>query len=524
MVQVALACQGGGSHAAYTAGVLKELLQRQETDSYEVIGLSGTSGGGLCALLAWWGLLDGGAVSAAALLDRFWHDNEPQSLWEELFNAGVVAGGNLPFEVKSSPYALSQAAIAALVEWMAPRRAFVDLRRLVGQHVPFDRISAICEFQKLNGNLAAWTCAYDQMGFAINPAPPIDRAAVRAALESVESATPNYCPLEESLGRVRASIRNGTDDALRQAIAAAAKAIPLLYLGAVNAMTGEFKAFSLREGEIDIDAALASACLPWIFPAVQGKYWDGLFSQNPPIRNFLADAEQRDDIPDEIWIVQINRQEWKPGYAGGDIADRRNQLAGNLSLNQEVESIETVNRRIFREQDAHPGHKPVRVHWIRMDVEALEKRWPMNVASKSDRSGAFIDALIAHGVEQARYFLEARRFIEEVWMQPDGSVRRWREGPGEVLEFLDHAYTSFPSCRFALDGMDLETRGENGSSRWAVFPWFLYGRRGIHVANLKGVAEIQISEGRIVAGKVRGVEALSVEGPARAAGVGQSPV
>lgn len=43
--RIAVACQGGGSHTAFTAGVLKRLLQAEELKGYEVVGLSGTSGG-----------------------------------------------------------------------------------------------------------------------------------------------------------------------------------------------------------------------------------------------------------------------------------------------------------------------------------------------------------------------------------------------------------------------------------------------------------------------------------------------
>ena len=57
--RVAIACQGGGSHTAFTAGVLKKLLRTEELKRYEVVGLSGTSGGAVCALLAWHHLLRG---------------------------------------------------------------------------------------------------------------------------------------------------------------------------------------------------------------------------------------------------------------------------------------------------------------------------------------------------------------------------------------------------------------------------------------------------------------------------------
>ena len=52
--RVAIACQGGGSHTAFTAGVLKGLL-REWDDEYDLVGISGTSGGAFNALAAWYG-------------------------------------------------------------------------------------------------------------------------------------------------------------------------------------------------------------------------------------------------------------------------------------------------------------------------------------------------------------------------------------------------------------------------------------------------------------------------------------
>jgi NTE family protein len=47
--RVAIACQGGGSHTAFTAGVLKGLLRSGLLQEHEVVALSGTSGGAVCA-------------------------------------------------------------------------------------------------------------------------------------------------------------------------------------------------------------------------------------------------------------------------------------------------------------------------------------------------------------------------------------------------------------------------------------------------------------------------------------------
>ena len=66
--KVAIACQGGGSHAAFTAGVLSRLLEPDFAERYELAALSGTSGGAMCAALAWAGLISGGTEDARARL------------------------------------------------------------------------------------------------------------------------------------------------------------------------------------------------------------------------------------------------------------------------------------------------------------------------------------------------------------------------------------------------------------------------------------------------------------------------
>jgi NTE family protein len=60
--RVAIACQGGGSHTAFTAGILRGLLRSGRLQERDVVALSGTSGGAVCALLAWHNLLGGDAA------------------------------------------------------------------------------------------------------------------------------------------------------------------------------------------------------------------------------------------------------------------------------------------------------------------------------------------------------------------------------------------------------------------------------------------------------------------------------
>ncbi len=67
--KVAIACQGGGSHGAFTWGVLDKLL---EDGRFEIEGMTGTSAGGMNAVAVAHGLAKGGNQEARATLKLFW--------------------------------------------------------------------------------------------------------------------------------------------------------------------------------------------------------------------------------------------------------------------------------------------------------------------------------------------------------------------------------------------------------------------------------------------------------------------
>jgi NTE family protein len=102
---IVLACQGGGSHTAFTAGVLAELLLH---DDRPIRALSGTSGGAVCALLAWSGLLEDDRGLGAARLYAFWNALSRRGLLETLQNDLVVDTlrtlGRLGVQLEVSPY------------------------------------------------------------------------------------------------------------------------------------------------------------------------------------------------------------------------------------------------------------------------------------------------------------------------------------------------------------------------------------------------------------------------------------
>lgn len=338
--RIAIACQGGGSHTAFTAGVLKTLLRAEAQGDYHIAALSGTSGGAICAALAWFGLLKQACGAwdrrqAIRLLDDFWRDNSALLPWEQFWNswtAGVVElqGQGLLPEMKTSPYAPQIVAELALLKTLAPRKEFLDLRPLLERHLPMTEV-----------------------------AQPV--------------------------------------------------ADPRLLIGAVAVRSGAFKAFDSLQSEISVDALLASTTLPWMFRAVHigdEVYWDGLFSQNPPVREFLQGVAVQQK-PDEIWVIRINPQRCATEPTSVEaIEDRRNELAGNLSLNQELAFIDQVNEWLAAGKLVSPSKKPIAVHSIAMSADLCAT---LDYASKLNRSPAFISRLMAEGERQAEAFLSTGR-------------------------------------------------------------------------------------------------------------------
>jgi NTE family protein len=87
--RVAIACQGGGSQTAFTAGVLRGLFEAGAHEEFDIVGISGTSGGAICATLAWVSLVQGDAQPWQRLYD-FWDDNAAKSPTERAFNETLV--------------------------------------------------------------------------------------------------------------------------------------------------------------------------------------------------------------------------------------------------------------------------------------------------------------------------------------------------------------------------------------------------------------------------------------------------
>jgi NTE family protein len=68
-VMIDLALQGGGSHGAFTWGVLDRIL---EEPRFLIVAISGTSAGAMNAAVLADGWIEGGAEGARAALDKYW--------------------------------------------------------------------------------------------------------------------------------------------------------------------------------------------------------------------------------------------------------------------------------------------------------------------------------------------------------------------------------------------------------------------------------------------------------------------
>lgn len=134
--KVAIACQGGGSHTAFTAGVLQELL-REWNDEYELVGISGTSGGAFNALAVWYGLVTADAEHSIELLDALWGDLAADTIPDRITNDWVVGWHHMesngyPFP-QFSPYQLPGSQLGKN-----------RIKRVLNRHIDFDSVPDLC--------------------------------------------------------------------------------------------------------------------------------------------------------------------------------------------------------------------------------------------------------------------------------------------------------------------------------------------------------------------------------------------
>ncbi|WP_140634735.1 patatin-like phospholipase family protein [Methylibium rhizosphaerae] len=314
-----LALQGGGSHGAFTWGVLDRLLEDEEL---EIGGISGTSAGALNAAVLATGFARGGREGAREALAAFWKDVSHSS---QVF----------------SPFSVSQAGAT-------------------GNHFNFDQLPS---YQWLSSFFRAFS-PYEFNPLNLNPLRDVVQRHV----------------VERDLQRCD---------------------IPL-FITATSVRTGQARVFTKRE--LGVDALLASACLPFIFQAVEvdgEPYWDGGYTGNPAIYPLIYNTEAMD-----IMLVKINplSREALPTRAV-EIIDRLSEITFNASLVAEMRAIAFVSR-LVREGTLQAGrYKDLRLHMV-ADDDGLA---PYNASSKFNTDWTFLQQLFELGRKAATHWLRYHR-------------------------------------------------------------------------------------------------------------------
>jgi NTE family protein len=204
---------------------------------------------------------------------------------------------------------------------------------------------------------------------------------------------------------------------------------PALVVGAVDVLTGSLAKFSSHAQPLRIDHLLASCAQPNLNAAVEvdGRpYWDGLFSDNPPISELVQPRYVGEhNQPDEIWVVKVNPTRADSLPEGVDaVADRRAEIIGNLSLFQQLDALRLLNELYLlggvdadfaRKRDIRgpirlpaPDDAPSRAYQIPFIEPSPELVQAADYAMKIDRSRQRIEALMADGRRQAAAFLQLR--------------------------------------------------------------------------------------------------------------------
>ncbi len=139
-----------------------------------------------------------------------------------------------------------------------------------------------------------------------------------------------------------------------------------LFITATNVRTGMAKVF--RNAEITPDVLLASACLPFLFQAVEidGEYyWDGGYTGNPTLTPLVRECSSVDTIL--VTLNTVVRSE-VPRTAR-DINNRMNEITFNSVLAKELRMFALLRQVAATAGTEAANWHDMRVHRIEGDAE-----------------------------------------------------------------------------------------------------------------------------------------------------------
>ncbi len=173
-----------------------------------------------------------------------------------------------------------------------------------------------------------------------------------------------------------------------------------LFVSATAVKSGKIRVFENRD--VTTDVLLASACLPYLFHAVEidgEAYWDGGYMGNPAIFPLIYGCQAQDVVI--VQVNPINRAE-VPTNAR-DILDRVTEISFNSSLMREMRAIAFVSRLVEEHKLDPARYKRLNIHFIESETEIA----PLGASSKLNTDWRFLTELRDRGRETAKHWLAA---------------------------------------------------------------------------------------------------------------------
>ncbi len=172
-----------------------------------------------------------------------------------------------------------------------------------------------------------------------------------------------------------------------------------VFVTATNVRTGQPEIF--HQPRLSVDAVMASACLPFLFRAVEidgEAYWDGGYSGNPALYPLVNDQGCRD-----LLVVQINplvRRQLPD--SSREILNRLNEITFNSSLIKELRSIQLLHQLIDAEGLEMESYRAMRLHLIHAEQEIQD----LSASSKMNAEWSFLTFLFEKGRAWASHWLD----------------------------------------------------------------------------------------------------------------------
>ena len=175
-----------------------------------------------------------------------------------------------------------------------------------------------------------------------------------------------------------------------------------LFLSATNVQSGNVRIF--QNPEITADVVMASACLPFLYQAVEiggHTYWDGGYMGNPALFPLFYRT-----IANDVLIVHIN-----PIVRAGtpttphEIEDRVNEISFNSALIKELRAVAFVQKLIgdgWLKDEYRDQLKYVFIHSLRADDVLSD----LSAASKLCTDWSFLQTLRDRGRTAATVWLD----------------------------------------------------------------------------------------------------------------------